>query len=99
MIFKQIISLFLIYFIVIAQSSFFPFFLSFNLGVGIVLIVNLYESPQKNFGIILSFFTGFFLDIFSSYFFGFYLIFLLLISFLIKYIIKKNVFIPFTEKI
>jgi len=99
MIFKKVLFIFLLYFLSLIQTSFLPIFYYFNIIGIIVLIINIYESPKKYFGIWTSFFGGFFLDIFSSHFFGYYTLVLILMSLLIKFVIKKNVSIPYTQKI
>jgi len=56
-----------------------------------VILINLFEKPQKNSGILSAFIGGFFLDIFSSRFIGFNILILVGLSFFIKFILKKYV--------
>ena len=96
---KILISIIMIYFLVLLQSSFMVFFdiqgYVLNLVLILVLLFNLFESSKSVKGLILAFFGGFFLDIFSSELFGIDLIglwifILIALSVFIKYIFKKH---------
>lgn len=103
MIKKILILIFVLYFLIIFQTSFLVHFnvagLTLNLATAFVIIWNFLESPKKKTGIILAFIGGFFLDIFSSHFIGFNVLILLTFSVFIKYFLKKYVRIPFFEKV
>ncbi len=67
-----------------------------NLILIAVILLNLFENPQKNSGYFTAFIGGFFLDIFSGNFIGinfigFWILILLVISFSIKFILRKYV--------
>lgn len=86
------------YILILFQIS---FLIHFNVG-GIIpnLIVigvifwNLFESPQKKFGILSAIVGGFFLDIFSQRPIGFHIAFLMVLAIFLKFIFKKYVRIP-----
>ncbi len=96
---KPFILLFL-YFLVLFQISFLPhfrFFWSFsgnnffNLVFLVLLLINLLEKKEENFGILFAFFAGFLLDIFSESFIGFHVLLFVLISLFIKFFLKQYV--------
>jgi len=60
----------------------------------LVILLNLYEKPEKNFGIFSAIIGGFFLDIFSERFFGFWVLILIGLSIFIKFLVKKYVRFP-----
>jgi len=76
--------------------SFLPFLniFQFNFLLLIVLLINIFEDPQKNTGLICAFFAGIYSDMFSPYFFGLVTIILFSVSILIKYVLIKYVRIP-----
>lgn len=78
------------YLLALLQTSFFipNFILIF------VLLINIFEKPERDTGIIAGFIGGFLLDIFSSNFIGFYALILLAAVFLIKIIFRKYVWSP-----
>jgi rod shape-determining protein MreD len=96
---KQILILLVaFYLLALLQTSFFIHFRVLGIIPNFILIsvllINIFENPQKNTGMFAGFFGGFFLDIFSSNFIGFYAFILLALSFLIKIIFRKYVRSP-----
>jgi len=85
----------LLYFSAILQTSFLPHFTIWNftpsLILAIVLVWNLLENRDKNFGFFIAIAGGFFLDIFSQGFFGFQILICLLLCISAKWVIKKYV--------
>lgn len=65
-----------------------------NLILISVILINIFERPQKNTGLFAGFIGGFLLDIFSSNFIGFYTLILLAAAFLIKIIFRRYVWSP-----
>lgn len=88
---KQVLLILIVfYFLALMQTSLFiPNFILIS-----VILVNVFEKPQKNTGILAGFIGGFFLDIFSSNLIGFYVLILLALSILIKIIFRKYVWAP-----
>ncbi|MFH1575801.1 MAG: rod shape-determining protein MreD [Candidatus Nealsonbacteria bacterium] len=96
---KRVLILFsVLYLLALSQMSFFIHFRILgiipNFILILVLMINIFEKPQKNTGIFAGFIGGFFLDIFSSNFIGFYTLILLTLFFLIKIIFRKYVWTP-----
>ena len=83
---------FLIHFNVFLGGGFFSW--TSNLVLISVILLTVFEKPEKNSGIFLGFCGGFFLDIFSENFIGFHILILVIIAFLIKFILRKYVRIP-----
>lgn len=73
--------------------SFLPFFniFQFNFLLLLVLIINIFEDPNKNNGLFCAFFAGIYSDFFSPYFFGAITISFLFIAILIKYVLLRYV--------
>jgi len=65
-----------------------------NLILIAVILITVFERPEKNLGIFLAFIGGFFLDIFSENFIGFHILVLVILALLIKFILRKYVRIP-----
>jgi rod shape-determining protein MreD len=96
---KNIIFLiFFFYFLVLIQSSFLTHFQIFSGSFGIwtpnlilitIILINFFEKPEKNLGIIAAFIGGFFLDLFSENFIGFYILISLGLAIFLKFIFKK----------
>lgn len=87
----------LLYFFVLFQTSFSPFFPSgswWNLVLITVIFINLFEEQDKKLGLYSAFLGGFFLDIFSENFFGYWILILLTISIFIKFVLKRFFAIP-----
>ncbi|MFH1423847.1 MAG: rod shape-determining protein MreD [Candidatus Nealsonbacteria bacterium] len=95
MIKRVLIILVVFYLLALLQTSFFIHFRIWGIVPNFILIsavlINVFEKPQKNTGIIAGFIGGLFLDIFSSGFIGFYALILPALSFLIKIIFRKYV--------
>jgi len=98
----------LFYVLVLLQTSFLNHFgvfsggfkdWAFNLILIAVILINLFEGPEENFGILSAFLGGFFLDIFSEHFIGFYVLILIGLALFIKLIFKRYVRIPIIERI
>lgn len=94
---KKIIFLILLYFLVLMQSSFFPHFgifsgkSFFNLVFILVILINLFEKREGDFGILCAFWSGFFHDIFCERFIGPYLLIFLSFAIFIKFFLKQYV--------
>jgi len=86
------------YLLALLQTSFFIHFKAWGFVPNFILIsailINVFEKPQRDTGMIAGFIGGFLLDIFSSNFFGFYTSILLAATFLIKIIFRKYVWSP-----
>jgi len=99
---KLLISIIILYFLVLIQSSFLVYFLFWGRVLNLILILiifwNLLENPKKYFGLYLAFIGGFFLDIFSNHFIGFNILILLGLAFFIKLIFRRYVEIPLFKK-
>jgi len=102
MIKKILLSIILLYFLTLLETSFFAhfnFLKWFPYTIFLVIIVyNIIESSKKYFGIWLSVIGGFFLDIFSTSFIGFNILILLALSLFLKFLFRRYVRIPFFEK-
>jgi rod shape-determining protein MreD len=83
---------FLIHFNIFLGGDFFGWIL--NLVLIAVILITVFENPEKSTGIFSAFIGGFFLDIFSENFIGFHVLILLTLVFLIKFIFKKYVRTP-----
>jgi rod shape-determining protein MreD len=86
------------YTISLLQTSFLVHFNFFGviipyITIIIVLLLNIFEKPDKKYGIYGAGILGFFWDIFSTAPIGFHLLFLAGLAFLIK-ILLKNYFQP-----
>lgn len=92
---NALLVIFLLYALVLLQTSFLVNFNIFglfpNLTVLSVVLLNFFEPPEKKLGIAAAFCGGIFLDIFSGHFFGYYSAILVVASFFMKYIFKKYV--------
>ena len=98
MIKRVLIILIFFYLLALLQTCFFIFFRIWGIVPNFILIsvllINVFEKPSENTGIVAGFLGGFFLDIFSSNLIGFYALILLALSFLIKIIFRKYVWAP-----
>ena len=99
---KIIIFIILFYFLALIQTSFMVHFSIWGLIPNLiflsVVIWNIFEKSNNNFGIYQAFAAGFFLDIFSSRIIGFNIIILISLAIVIKLFLKSYVRIPFLEK-
>lgn len=93
---KFLLSAFVLYLLIVLESSIFHLsFLSFILGLIFVITFNVIESPSKSTGIFVALWAGLLIDIYSSvFFFGFYSIVLMAIAILLKLFIVRYVRIP-----
>jgi len=105
MIKKNIILILLFYFLVIIQTSFLVHFEIFSrkwIGLLVIfiplLLINLFEIPEKKSGVVAAAFAGFFIDVFSSGFFSVYLLTAIIFSLLIKFILRRYVRFPVFKK-
>ena len=98
MIKRVLVTLAVFYLLALLQTSFFIHFRAWGIVPNFILIlvalINVFEKPQKNTGMVAGFIGGFFLDVFSSNFIGFYTLILLALSFLVKIIFRKYVWSP-----
>jgi len=100
---KKILFLIIAFYILaLFQASFMPFFgvkgLTINLVLTLVILINLFEIPEKKIGLWSAFIAGFFLDIWSSGYFGIEILILVLLAVFIKFILKKHVQIPVLKR-
>ncbi|MCK4453822.1 rod shape-determining protein MreD [Candidatus Parcubacteria bacterium] len=101
---KKILFLIIVFYILtLFQTSFMPFFdingLTINLVLVLVILINLFEVPEKKIGLWSAFMAGFFLDVWSSMPFGIEILIFVLVAVFIKFILKKYVQIPTFEKV
>lgn len=98
---KLIISIIILYFLTLFQTSFLVHFSLFGIIPNVVLIFivlwNIFERGDSTMGIYNAVIGGLFLDIFSSRFIGFNILILLLLAFILKLISNKYVRIPFKK--
>ncbi|MDD3032777.1 MAG: hypothetical protein PHX52_01800 [Candidatus Pacebacteria bacterium] len=98
---NKVIKIFLIAFfwflITIIQTGFISIFTEFNLIVAIIIVVNLIEDPENNFGLLGAFCGGFFLDLNSTLPFGVFMVSSVLFSIIIKFILSKFLKIPYVS--
>jgi hypothetical protein len=95
-VFKNIFySLFLSYFLILLQSSFFSHFEIFIYEINFIIIlifsILLLKERLKSFAFFNILFVGFFSDIFSLNFFGFWIILYLTFFVFFSLFIKKNI--------
>lgn len=95
---KTLTSILFFYTLALFQTSFLVHFPALNLILISTIFLNLFEKPEKNFGLISAFIGGFFLDIFSEKPIGFHILILLSLSFLIKIILRRYIRIPVSFK-
>jgi len=102
MIKKVLISIIILYFLTLLETSFLVHFNVFkwipNIILIYVVIFNIIENPKKYGGVYISFIAGLLLDIFSANFIGFHIIIFLIISLSLKLAFSRYVRIPFFEK-
>jgi len=65
----------------------------------LVIIINIFEKPEKKTGFSAAFIGGFFLDVFSSHPIGFNILILFSATLFIKVILRRYVRIPFLRSI
>ena len=99
---KVILLVLIFYILALAQASFLVHFQIFgmvlNVSLILVVLINIFESPQKYLGLHGSLISGFFLDIFSTRPFGFWILIFFLVAIFIKLIFRKYVRIPFIAR-
>lgn len=100
---KALISLIIVFYVlVLLQTSFLVHFqilgMVLNVSLFLVVLINIFERPQKNLGLYSALAAGFFLDIFSTRFFGFWILILFLAALFVKLIFRKYVRIPFIAR-
>ena len=69
-----------------------------NLILISVILINIFESPEKKYGILSAFIGGFFLDVFSENIFGFKILILMGTACFIKLMLSKYVRLPIFKK-
>lgn len=98
---KLIISIIILYFLVLLQTSFLVHFGLFGMVPNAVIVFvvswNIFEKEDSNVGIYNAVIGGFLLDIFSDRFIGFNILILVLLAFILKLISNKYVRIPFKK--
>lgn len=99
---KLLISIIILYFLTLVQTSFLVHFIIWgmvpNLILLLVIVWNIFEKTENKIGLYNGIIGGFFLDIFSNCFIGFNILILLVIVLFIKFIFRRYVRIPFLEK-
>lgn len=102
MIKKILISIIILYFLALLETSFFVHFNVFkwipNILLIYVVIFNVIESPKKYGGSYVAVIAGFISDIFSSSFIGYNIIIFLATSLLLKFIFNRYVRVSLFEK-
>ncbi len=101
---RVLLGFLLFYILVLFQTSFLIHFNIFleggflgwtpNLILITIILINLFEHPEKSFGIFSGFIGGFFLDIFSENFIGFHILILVGLAMVIKFILRNYVRLP-----
>ncbi len=98
---KLIISIIILYFLTLFQTSFLVHFSLFGMIPNFVLVFvvlwNIFEKGDSVIGIYNAVIGGFFLDIFSDRFIGFNILILVLLAFILKLISNRYVRIPFKK--
>lgn len=94
--FKQVLILIAAFYIlVLLQASFLPHFLPWvNFVLPAVLLINLFERPEKHLGIFAAVLGGFLLDVFSGRMTGFYTAILFVSAMALKAILKNYIRLP-----
>lgn len=97
---KTLFLFFFLFFLILAQSSFFPHFLirgiSFNFFLLAIVLVCLF-AQDRNFALFSALIGGLYLDIYSFSgigFFGMYTASLLCLAFFLRLVIRKYVQLP-----
>src|SRR4030042_3939473 len=92
----------ILYLLALFQTSFLVHFQIFgmvlNVSLLLIVLINIFENPQKYLGLWSSLISGFFLDIFSTRPFGFWILIFFLAAIFIKLIFRKYVRIPFVAR-
>ncbi len=100
---KILISVILLYFLALLQTSFLVHFSISGIVPNLILILiilwNLFEKSKNYFGLSNALVGGFFLDIFSNRPIGFFILILGMTAVFIKFFIKNYVRIPFIERV
>lgn len=83
--------------LMLIQTSFISIFTDFNFIVLLIVIINLIENPESNFGLLSAFLAGIFLDINTTYYFGIFTLGLVLFSLTAKIVLLKFLKIPYVS--
>lgn len=98
---KALISIIVLYFLVLFQTSFLVHFalwgVVLNLVMLLVIILSIYDKQNSYFGLYSAVIGGFFLDIFSNRIIGFNILILVILAVLLKLVFNKYVSIPFKK--
>ncbi len=98
---KYILSIIIVYFLALFQTSFLVHFSIWGMIPNLILILIffwiLFEDPESSFGIYNAFVAGFFLDIFSNWLIGFNILILVILALFLKLILNKYVRLPFKK--
>ena len=99
---KVILLVLIFYILAMIQASFLVHFQIFgmvlNVSLLLVVLINIFENPQKYLGLWSALISGFFLDIFSTRLFGFWILIFFLAAIFVKLIFRKHVRIPFIAR-
>lgn len=102
--YKTAFLLFLVFFLVIIQTSFFAHFALLryapNLALVFAILWNFFERNKNLFspGLLVSLCAGFMLDVYSDGYFGFFLSILLIATIFIKKFLRSYVRVPFVKE-
>ncbi|MDD4358811.1 MAG: hypothetical protein PHY30_03285 [Candidatus Pacebacteria bacterium] len=83
--------------LMLIQTSFISIFTDFNFIVLLIVIINLIENPESNFGLLSAFLAGIFLDFNTTYYFGIFTLGLVLFSLTAKIVLLKFLKIPYVS--
>jgi cell shape-determining protein MreD len=94
---KIVYSLAFWFVLMLMQTSFLSIYTDFNLIILLIIVINLIEDPENNFGFISSLFGGLLLDLNTTYPFGLFTIGCILFWLIIKIILLKFLRIPYVS--
>ncbi len=95
--FKIVLSAMFWFLVALIQTSFFSIYTDFNLIILFIVIINLIENPENNFGLISAFLGGLLLDLNITYQFGLFTLSLVIFSLIVKIILLKFLRIPYVS--
>ena len=91
---KSIIIFSFLYFLLILEMSYLPFFTFISFAISLTVLINLFEEPKEKLGLFFSFFLGLIIDIFSSNYLGMAAVSFLLFALILKFILFRYVRVP-----
>lgn len=96
-IFKILLVVLFWFFLILIQTSFISIYTDFNFIILFIVIINLIEDPENNFGLISAFLGGLFLDLNTTYQFGIFILGLVVFSLTVKMVLLKFLRIPYVS--